>query len=69
MNHDEQVPQQPLTDSTVALIKVRRLEKLCSTMETNHAADMAAVRRELDAERAARAALEQQLSQATVDRW
>ena len=41
---------------------MRRLEKLCSAMEASHAADMAAVRRELDAERAARTALEQQLS-------
>ena len=41
--------------------QVRRLEKLCSAMEARHAADMAALRRELDAERAARAALEQQV--------
>ena len=52
--------------TTFTFIKVRRLEKLCSTMETSHAADMAAVRRELDEERAARAALEQQLSKVTA---
>ena len=40
---------------------MRRLEKLCSAMESSHAADMAALKRELDAERAARAALEQHL--------